>query len=106
IGVSVAEMAFAGGLGAEVFLAEVPFKSEGKARNDIILFSESNTRFVVEVKKKDKSRFEKIMKDISIGLIGCVSNKKVLKIYDRDNKTIVDADIDRLKNAWQEPLKW
>jgi len=103
IGVALAEMAFAGGFGAETFLTEAPHKVK---TNDVILFSESNTRFIVEIKKKDKKRFESTMKGIPIGLIGCTSDKKNLKIHGLDSKKIVDVDIDILKEAWQRPLRW
>jgi len=106
IGVSLAEMAFSGGLGAEVFLREVPFEAQGPGRNDLILFSESNTRFIVEVKKRDKKKFEAVMRGIPIGLIGCISDRKALKIYGLDCKKVVDADINKLKEAWQRPLRW
>ncbi len=106
IGVSLAEMAFSGGLGAEVFLGEVPFEAQGPRRNGLILFSESNTRFIVEVKKRDKKKFEAVMRGIPIGLIGCILDKKALKIYGLDCKKVMDADINKLKEAWQRPLRW
>ena len=49
LAVALAEMAFAGGLGAQVSLAEVP--RDADASSDLVLlFSESPTRFVVEVR--------------------------------------------------------
>lgn len=113
IGVALAEMAFAGGLGVETFLEEVPFlcqasslRRNGSKRNDYVLFSESNTRFIVEVRKKDKKGFENIMKGVPIGLIGCISDKKDFRIYGLDCKKVVDVSIDKLKEAWQRPLRW
>ena len=46
IGVAIAEMAFAGGLGAVVSLKDVPL-GEPMGRDDLVLFSESNSRFLV-----------------------------------------------------------
>jgi phosphoribosylformylglycinamidine synthase len=113
IGVSLAEMAFSGGFGVEAWLGEVPFlalgsrlKAQGSKRDDIILFSESNTRFIVEVKKRDKRKFESIMKGVPIGPIGCVLNKKDFRVYGLDNKKVIDVSIDKLKDAWQRPLRW
>ena len=115
IGVALAEMAFAGGFGAEVFLGEVPCKGQGTRdkiqggglkRDDTILFSESNTRFIVEVKERDKKDFEKNMQGIPVGLVGCVSGKKDFKIYGLDARKIIDVNIGRLKEAWQKPLRW
>ncbi len=48
LGVAIAEMAFAGGLGATIYLKSVP-RTGPIYRNDYILFSESNSRFLVEV---------------------------------------------------------
>ncbi|MCM8797861.1 MAG: phosphoribosylformylglycinamidine synthase subunit PurL [Candidatus Omnitrophica bacterium] len=104
IGVTLAEMAFSGGWGMEIFLGEVPYKIKN-LRNDFILFSESNTRFIVEVERKKKKEFEKELRGIPLGLLGCVSEDRFLKIYGVDGKMIICLDIDTLKEAWQSPLK-
>jgi phosphoribosylformylglycinamidine synthase len=105
IGVCLAEMAFSGGLGMEVFLGEVPcIKSQ--LRDEEILFSESNSRFIVEVKRKNQKAFEKLLKGVPFGLIGCVSSNKELRIYGLENKPCVDIALAELKEAWQSPLRW
>lgn len=111
LGVAVSEMAFSGGFGAEIFLGEVPYRlaSQGSKfpgkRDDFILFSESNTRFIVEVEKKKKKEFENSLEGIPLGLIGCISEDKFLKIYGLEGKKIIDLDIYTLKEAWQRPLR-
>ena len=55
LGVAVAEMAFAGGLGATIYLKSVP-RTGPIYRNDYVLFSESNSRFLVEVAPAKGSR--------------------------------------------------
>jgi phosphoribosylformylglycinamidine synthase II len=106
IGVALAEMAFAGGLGIEAFLKEVPYKQHQAPRNDYILFSESNSRFIVEVAKQNQERFEALLKGVPFGLAGCVVEKKELKIFGLDGKPCVNKHIDELKSAWQKPLAW
>ncbi len=106
LAVALAEMAFSGGLGMEIFLGEVPFASKSQKRNDVILFSESNSRFIVEVEKRNRKNFEKILKGIPFGLIGCISGKKEFKVYGLDAKPCIKADIGKLKQAWQKPLRW
>ena len=103
IAVALAEMAFAGGFGVEIKLKEAPGEYK---RDDIILFSESNTRFVAEVRKGDKKKFEDLMKGVPVGLIGTVLGKKYLRIYGLKGNKIIDAGIDKLKEAWQKPLRW
>jgi len=103
--VALAEMVFSGGLGAEIFLSEVPYESTAR-RNDFLLFSESNSRFVVEVDKKNKTQFEKILKGVDFGLAGCLTSGNSFKIYGLDGKPCVEADSRKLKDSWQKPLKW
>lgn len=106
IGVAASEMAFAGGLGMEIFLSEVPYKEARDLRNDFILFSESNSRFVVEVDKKNQKAFEEALKGVSFGLVGCVSNSKDFKVYGLDNQPCIKSNIEELKQYWQKTLKW
>ena len=106
IGVSAAEMAFSGGLGMEMFLNEIPLASKSQKINDSVLFSESNSRFIVEVEKKKQKAFEKILKGIPFGLAGCLFANKEFKIYGWDGKVCVKADIRAIKEAWQAPLRW
>ncbi|MCX5716532.1 MAG: phosphoribosylformylglycinamidine synthase subunit PurL [Candidatus Omnitrophica bacterium] len=105
IGVACAEMAFAGGFGMEIKLDKVPFKGDHK-RNDTLLFSESNTRFIVEVPRKNKKKFRAAMKDVPTGLLGEVKNSEKFKVISVDGKTIVvDASLKELKSAWQDTFR-
>ncbi len=105
LAVAMAEMAFSGGLGLDVFLSEVPYKSVRRS-NEVVLFSESNSRFVVEVEPKNRKKFEQALKGVNFGLAGCLNSKKDFKVYGLDGKLCIKADIDKLKDAWQKPLKW
>ena len=105
LGVALAEMSFSGGLGVEAFLEGAPYQSRDK-RNDYLLFSESNSRFVVEVDKSKQKDFEKTLKGLPFSLIGCVGAKNDFKVYGLDGKICINADIYELKDAWQKPLRW
>jgi len=105
IGVAIAEMAFAGGLGATVYLERVPL-GEPIDRGDFILFSESNSRFLVEVAPEHKEKFEAIMNGTSFAAIGQVTNSEVLEIYGLDGGKVITASINELKEAWQRPIRW
>jgi len=105
LAVALTEMAFSGGLGMEIFLSEVSCQSQIK-RNDVILFSESNSRFVVEVEKTKQKEFEKLLKDSAFGLAGCLTKNPDFKIFGLDGKICVNANIDKLKENWRAPLKW
>ena len=105
LAVALAEMAFSGGLGMDLFLSEVPNKT-GRASNEVLLFSESNSRFVVEVEPRMRNKFEKALKGVSFGLAGCLNSKKDFKVHGLDGKLCVNSDISLLKKAWKEPLEW
>jgi len=106
LAVALAEMAFSGGLGMEIFLAQVPYLKSAGISDETILFAESNSRFVVEVAKAKQKDFEKLLKDISFGLAGCLTNNPDFKIFGLDGKVCLDADIAELKESWRNPLRW
>ncbi|MDD4909744.1 MAG: phosphoribosylformylglycinamidine synthase subunit PurL [Candidatus Omnitrophica bacterium] len=109
IAVCAAEMAFAGGLGMDIFLAEVPYSAQNpkyKNYDAAIMFSESNSRFLVEVPKQEQKEFERTMKGLPLGLIGCVCDNNKFNIYGLDNKVCASAKARHLKDAWQKPMRW
>ena len=105
IGVAIAEMAFAGGLGAAIHLESVPL-GEPMDRDDFILLSESNSRFLVEVALENKAEFEQGMGATSLAIIGQVTDSEMLEIYGLNGRRIVAKSIGELKEAWQKPIRW
>ena len=105
IGVAAAEMAFAGGLGMVLYLDKVPL-GEPIARNDTILFSESNTRFLVEVAPEDSQCFEQAMGGLEFAAIGQVTKNGKFEVYGINGERVVSVALAELKDAWQKPLRW
>jgi phosphoribosylformylglycinamidine synthase II len=105
IGVAAAEMAFAGCLGMVIHLGNVPL-GEAMNRDDYVLFSESNTRFLVEVAPEDRRQFEDMMAGVDFAAIGQVTREEKLKVYGLNGKMVLSAAIAELKEAWQRPLRW
>jgi phosphoribosylformylglycinamidine synthase len=105
IGVVAAEMGFAGGVGITLDLKKVPL-GENINRNDTILFSESNTRFLVEVAPEDAKRFEEAMGDNICAVIGEFTEDDKLEIHGIKGEKIVSTPLAELKEAWQQPLRW
>ena len=103
LGVALAEMAFAGGLGANVYLDKV-IKAPDLKRDDFILFSESNTRFVVEIEKKNSRKFETLFKNFAAANIGTINGERLI-VHGEDGRVILSEDINKLKEAWQRPLR-
>ncbi len=117
LAVAAAEVAFAGGLGAEISLASTPLvKSDDDALNSlpgvvdadgyVKLFSESNSRFIVEVPNEKIGEFEGAFgsADVPFAPIGKVVEKPRLTIVADDGSTIIDADLAELKRCWQKPF--
>jgi phosphoribosylformylglycinamidine synthase len=92
-------MALAGGYGMELRLQNVP--AHNVDRNDLILFSESNSRLLVEVSPKAKEEFEALMKGRVCAEIGTVTKTPRLRIYGLNGKIIVDASLEDLLSSWK-----
>jgi phosphoribosylformylglycinamidine synthase II len=105
IGVAAAEMAFAGGLGMSIDLKNVPL-GEAAERDDYILFSETNTRFLVEIASENRRAFEKAMAGTDFAQIGRVTEDKNLVVTGEKGQVVLTAPIGELKEAWQKPLRW
>ncbi|MCX5673998.1 MAG: phosphoribosylformylglycinamidine synthase subunit PurL, partial [Planctomycetota bacterium] len=105
LAVAAAEMAFGGDLGLKLSLHDVPRESD-LDDNGRILFSESLTRFLVEVPRTRAARFDKLFKGLPCACIGQVTRKPELVIRGVNNKKIVKADCETLRQAWKKPLAW
>jgi len=105
IAVAAAEMAFAGGLGMQLELAGVSCTDDGK-EDAKLLFSESNSRFIVEVEPDKIDAFTAAMDGVPCGRIGSVNDGDSFKVVGLDNSVIIDEPIAGLKESWQAPLRW
>ncbi|MBI4010457.1 MAG: phosphoribosylformylglycinamidine synthase subunit PurL [Candidatus Aenigmarchaeota archaeon] len=102
LAVALAEMAFSSRYGVELDLTKVPV--ENINRNDFILFSESNSRFLVEVNEGDKDKFEGLLKGVSYGQIGRVIGESILTISVLNEQKLISTSTDSLRSAWKKTL--
>ncbi|MGQ9478951.1 MAG: phosphoribosylformylglycinamidine synthase subunit PurL [Thermoproteota archaeon] len=78
LGVAATEMIVSTkGLGMKIDLRKVPSET---SRSDYILFSESASRFLVEVRMGSDERFEKLFSGLPFGRIGMVTDEPSMKI--------------------------
>jgi phosphoribosylformylglycinamidine synthase len=83
LGVALAEMCLAGQIGAEIEMRTVPVDPYyAYAADEAVLFSESLTRFVVEVRPEDAAAFSAALGDVPHACIG-VAGGAVLRIHPR-----------------------
>ncbi len=105
LAVALAEMAFAGGLGATIDLEHVPSDVQAKKHVCVLLFSESNTRFLCEVGPGDVNAFEAKLHGVPMARIGEVTDNNRMQMVHR-GAPVISAELTALKAAWQAPLKW
>jgi phosphoribosylformylglycinamidine synthase len=110
LAVAAAEMAFAGGLGANLALDTVPQSIEGMSptvRNLVLLFAESNSRFLCEVNADHQSKFEAVMACVPHACIGETTDEPQLTIRATSTgDVLIGENIESLKATWQAPLRW
>ncbi len=99
LAVSAAEMAFAGEWGMSLDIARVP---GGAGLSEIsVLFSETPSRFLVEVPAVAKKGFEMLLKGYA-GCLGRVTKSKNLVLRDsRTRRTLVKEPVQALRRAWE-----
>jgi phosphoribosylformylglycinamidine synthase len=108
--VAISEMAFAAGKGVEIDIDAVKTRKTNLLEIELtvaeILFSESNGRFVVEVKPGNETRFREILEDTVFAEIGCVNSDKKIVFESKKNKTKIQEDPEVLLNYWRSTINW
>ena len=104
LAVAAAEMAFTSDCGIDLWLKKVPTPKSMK-RNDFTLFSESNSRFLIEVVEKRKQDFEDLMKGNVFSMVGKVKKEPYFSVYGLNDERIVDISLAELRNAWKSTLR-
>jgi phosphoribosylformylglycinamidine synthase subunit PurSL len=103
LAVALAEMCFAGNLGAEIDLAQA-LSSSGLSTTEL-LFSESNSRFLVEVPASRESEFVKALQGVELARLGTVTAGQTCLVRNGDIPVLSRA-WSELFNAWHGPLDW
>ncbi len=105
LAVAAAEMAFAGGLGIDLNLAPLA-KRTSISDDAVLLFSESNSRFLVEVLPEKWSEFLDCIAGLPLSELGKVTNGPNVTIRGTKGETVIDSTWAQLKRTWQAPLAW
>jgi phosphoribosylformylglycinamidine synthase subunit PurSL len=103
LAVAIAEMAFAGDIGADLINTGAIVPGEA---DSVRLFAESTSRFVIEVAPAQVNEFQEVLRDVPLTHIGRTSKEPRLRIAGANGEWIVWAQLDALKEAWQKPLRW
>jgi phosphoribosylformylglycinamidine synthase II len=103
LAVALAEMAFAGQLGFDVSLDQAA-RDNGISPTEL-LFSESNSRFVVEVSPENEQLFLEHVGSVPHWRLGVVSRGDRCMIQNSGHP-MVDLGWPELFDAWHQPLDW
>ena len=103
LAVALALSAMGGNLGAEIELGSVP--SESGLTEDELLFSESNSRFVVTVSPEKAPALEKLLSSQPFARIGRVMENPVLRITGFNGQPVIDSEITTLRKAFKKTLR-
>ncbi len=105
LAVAAAEMAFAGGLGLRYDLTHVPYAgSKADRTNAALLFSETPSRFLVEIEPERRTEFETLMQGCVCEQIGIVLGDDEYTVLGLSTATVLRVRASELKSAWQTPI--
>ena len=97
-------MAFAGGIGVDV--AQLPDAQDPSLSDEALLFSESPSRFLLEVKPPALEALTEVFGDeVPWRRIGSTCKEPRLRIAGKSGEWIIWSSLAELKEAWQKPLR-
>lgn len=97
IATAMAEMCVAGDMGLEAQLMRIPRDWHANySADEVILFSESLTRFLVEIHPDDEAAFRTILKDVPHECVGVVGGDG-LRINGRIGQPLLSASLEEMK---------
>ena len=102
LAVALAEMAFAGDVGLRVDLGLVPVS--GELTENIVLFSETASRLLVEVAPGRSREFEEVMGDTAWARIGQCSEDRRL-VINSGEREVLALSLEEMKGAWKGTLR-
>ena len=103
LAVAAAEMAFSGEFGLSLDLDETA-RSSDIFSNEVLLFSESPSRVLLEVKPEHEAALLKALKGVPVKRVGLSMANPILKVRGLDGSVIMEEPLAELKAAWQKTL--
>jgi len=96
------ELCMTNQIGCQISLDKVPGE---KLDSDKILFSESHSRYLLVVEKKNFKKLETILQKnkVSYRMIGKFGGNKIQ--FNRGKKSLIDLSVDKAQKAWINSLR-
>lgn len=102
LAVALAEMAFAGGIGADI----TDLRATGTESDEVLLFSESQTRFVIEVTAANVVAVRECFAGLPLTRIGVSVKEPRLRVAGANGEWVIWSSLGDLQEEWQSPLRW
>ncbi len=102
LAVAFAMVAMAGRLGLDLSLAALP--AEGALSDAELLFSESNSRFVLTVAPERQAAFEAAFAGLPLARVGQVVVEQRLRVRGATGSVVLDSPLDRLSKSYKQTL--
>lgn len=104
LAVAATEMAMAGGMGMRIDLSGMPGEDLHATQR---LFSESNTRFLVEAEPQSAAEFEALLSqsDVPVCRLGTIEGDFRL-VATAGTDVVLDVSLQDAKAAWKQTLDW
>jgi len=99
LAVCLSEMAIGGDLGATIDIAAL-----GDLRSDLLLFSESNTRWITAIHPTHKQDFEKILTKNQTPFTYLGTTTKDTLTITKSKKPLIAAPVSSLRDSWKKTL--
>jgi phosphoribosylformylglycinamidine synthase subunit PurSL len=105
LGIALAEMCFSGAIGARIALDKVPGSRRFK-RDDFLLFSESNSRFLCEVPAHGRGAFESLAAGLRVPcrVIGRTLESPELLVDGLRGDAVVRLSLSEAESVWRRAL--
>ena len=104
LAVAAAEMALAGGLGADLLLQDMP-RPSGLDRDEAVAFGESLGRLLVEVSPEDTEAFEWLLVGLPHAQVGSVRPDDRFIVTGCYGRPALETRLDALETAWRGHLR-
>ncbi|MFH0818966.1 MAG: AIR synthase-related protein [Patescibacteria group bacterium] len=103
LSMALAKTAIAGKLGMKINLAKLN-KDENVNRDDIALYSETQSRILVTITPENKNKFEEMFSEIIISQIGEITEDKFI-INGLNDQTIIKTNVNELNKHYRQTFK-
>lgn len=100
LAVAAAELVLGSRLGLDIALSTA-IMDDDCGNDALLLFSETPSRFLIEVRPDDSAAFSELIEGVEVALIGYVTDEPLLAIEGMYGEQVVHESAETLRAAWQ-----